>query len=1305
MSDKKLLILNLLDETREELKTYLDKLGAELCTREEWNSDMELTHILCDSEEQAKSVEKDFSAAKNSIFIVVFSQVKDIKSFLLHNGRLVIDPSILETKLGEYLLNKFFKENHNIHLDESFGEKFGETKKYEVINHLNIGHIIDEISVDSFEADFNIVSIRSFLDHVIIYLTYLKQAGLSGIPFEIESSFDDENFAINLHAPVKNFSAEYMMDAFGNVNSKDPLQYILSVVNRSCDFLDVTFIENPARIVFTGFWNKNKKKLIGLSFNNILTASQMMAQMEKKLKDFQPIEEVEIEVESKKEDLKAKSLPGSILEMVMSKNEDSILNKEPEKASNIIAFAIEKFEEVHPDKSINEMDEEDFKQIINDYPELEEIENLTEEDHSDLLDKIQKKNLTDAYDEELERVRSQLEDEDDFKEELSDTLNEEVVNRVSGSLDAEKLNKILNSKADEDDSATKVSGKDEADNFKVKIKGTKEEKKKDMVARISGGFEKKAGEFNVKISGSTPQERKKGLFDFVNSTISDISSDNDIDQKVKDYVVKTTPKKIANGLERYAEKLGQTVDSLSAMDLLDFKETELPQIISGVMDDDVEIEDFAKSLEEGIDRSNSVMDNASSEFKEKFKNRLESTISTISTIEKDGERYNVKDENVSEEDVQNAIKQTMKETFAEEFKLEKANKEEIEKKEAEIVKNLSATLDMPEEQVKEIVKGAAQAAKDKETKKVVDNIFKNKPGDEEDVVVKEFQSDEVVEAAAEKAKDDEKQVVKGSDSETNEEKEEKTVIKDRPQAKESQSLVEAQLMSKIKKMEEENKKLNQMLKAKDISNGAKEESDKKSKEINEIVNDEVNEAMKDAPSSKEAEQISKIENDIQASMEENKAIIEKAKNGGQLTDEESAKLAQALENEQALLDIAKNAETHNKKLSIEMEKKEALFKSEIERANKTIKAKDMVVSKAKESMQVLVDKKEKQVQEYKRQVDEMNRRMKDDKATLLESQVKSLKADLQNQERTAEMYKSKVETLIQKQAAEKGKDETSQLQAENRSLQRLKTQLENQYNSELKQRKSFEDRFNKLKESEAKLRGKAMAAEASLKNAENAVRQLQDQQTRMAKMLDQAKKKGADEKILRELDLVKKQKDQLQARLNKTSNTSVNPDVQKELEQVKAQNAQLQAKLSKLSGANVSPDVQKELEQVKAQNAQLQAKLSENSGEKVNPEALKELEQVKSQNVQLQDKLKEMVEKAQKAAQAPAENNQSTNEKRLEANVKKLNTELSKARNEVAESKKTMQKMKQENVGLKNKMQLLAKELDKHKKAGGKKAA
>lgn len=1273
MSEKKLLILNLLSEAREELVTYLDKLGAQLCTREEWNSDMELTHILVDSEEQAKYVEKDFSAVKNNIFIIVFSPVKDVKSYLLNNGRLMIDPLILESKLGEYLLNKFFKQNHNIHLDESFGEKFEDTNKYEVINHLHIGHIIDEISVDSFEADFNIVSVRSFIDHIIIYMTYLKQAGLAGIPYEIETASDDENFAINIHSPVKNFSAEYMMDAFGIVNSKDPLQYILSVVQRSCDFLDVTFIENPARIVFTGFWTKSKKKLSGLSFNNILTSAQMMAQLEKKIKEYQPVEIEESEVVAKQDDLKSKSLPGSILEMVVNKDENSILNKDPEKASDIIAFAIEKFEDENPDKSINEMDESDLKQILEDYDD-----EIAESDQADILEKIQKKELTEAYDEELERVRSTLEDEDDFKKELSDTLNEEVAQRVTGSLDAEKLNKILNSKDEDDNFSQKIKGgKKEADDFKVQIQGTKKKKKNDLVAKISGGFEKKAGEWNVKIN-STPEEKKKGLFDFVNSTISDISSDGDIDPKVKDYVVKSTPAKIANGLERYAEKMGQTVDSLSAMDLLEFKETELPQIISDVMEDEVEIEDFAKSLEESINRSNSVMNQASAEFKDKFKSRLESTISEIDSIQKEGDQYQIKDENISEETVQQAIKQTMLETFSEEFKFDKANKEEIEKKEKEIVQNLSLTLDMPEEQVLEIVKGASKLAKEKETKKVVDNIFKNKPGDEEDVVVKDFQSDEVIEAA-EKAKE-EKQVVKGNEQQGDTDaQEEKQTVKAAPQEqKESQSLVETQLLNKIKKMEEENKKLQQMLKAKDVTDGAKAETEKKTKEIDERASQEAQAQAAASPDTERQAEIKNMEKNIQDEFHDKKNIIEKAKQAGGLSPEESEKLAKALENEQALLEMAKKAESHSKKLVIEMQQKESLFKSEIERANKTIKAKDMVVEKAKESMKTLVDKKDKQVQQMKEQVDEMNRRMKDDKATVLEGQVKALKADLQNQEKMAEMYKNKVDTMIQKQAEEKGKDETSQLQAENRSLSRMKTQLENQYNSELKQRKSFEERFKKLKESEAKLRGKALAAESNLKNAENTIRQLNDQQTRFSKMLEQAKNKGANDKLVKELEQLKKQKDQLQARL------------------------------SKVSGANVSADVTKELEQVKAQNAQLQAKLAENSGTGVNPEALKELEQVKAQNVQLQEKLKELVEKSQKVA-APAAPQLSNTEKRLEAIVKKLTTDLTKAKNEFAEAKKAVQKAKQEKTAMQNKMQMLTKELDKYKKAEaakqGKKAA
>ena len=99
--------------------------------------------------------------------------------------------------------------------------------------------------------------------------------------------------------------------------------------------------------------------------------------------------------------------------------------------------------------------------------------------------------------------------------------------------------------------------------------------------------------------------------------------------------------------------------------------------------------------------------------------------------------------------------------------------------------------------------------------------------------------------------------------------------------------------------------------------------------------------------------------------------------------------------------------------------------------------------------------------------------------------------------------------------------------------------------------------------------------------------------------------------------------------------------------------------------------------------------------------------QLHAKVLQLQEKLKNGSDNA--LADGASSNNGNANEKRLEQSVKKMNSELTKAKAEVAEKKKETMKFKTEITGLKNKLQLAAKELDKLKKAsaskGKKKAA
>ncbi len=83
------------------------------------------------------------------------------------------------------------------------------------------------MAIRAFEKGFNVVALRSFMDHSMAYFTYLKQAGLAAAPYEVEYSFNKDTFAVNIHSSVKNFAAEYLLDSFGSVNSQEPIQYLL----------------------------------------------------------------------------------------------------------------------------------------------------------------------------------------------------------------------------------------------------------------------------------------------------------------------------------------------------------------------------------------------------------------------------------------------------------------------------------------------------------------------------------------------------------------------------------------------------------------------------------------------------------------------------------------------------------------------------------------------------------------------------------------------------------------------------------------------------------------------------------------------------------------------------------------------------------------------------------------------------------------------------------------------------------------------------------------------------------------------
>lgn len=1106
-------ILNLVEEISDSLKGYFTKNSFELLSRDQVSNYEEIDYILVETAEEANIAAKDFSSIKNDIAIVCLGAIKETKNFLLNNGRLSIDEKLAETDLGEQILNKFFNKRYNIHLDESFSSLFTDPKEFKITNHLSAGLYVDEVCVDAFEKGFNIVALRSFMDHTIYYFTYLKQAGLAGVPYEVEYSNNENFFVINTYLSVRNFVAEYMIDSFGPVTAKDPLQYLLGVVARSTDFLEITYIENPGRLVLTAVWGKNDKKRInGLAFNNVNTTAQTIAQLDKKVKEYKDVEVEQKEIETKEEALVPRSLPGGILEMVVSTNSESILNKEPEKASNLVAFAVAKFEEQFPDRSINDIEEEEFKQILSDYSDEEVIQKLSDEDKDHLLDRVQKNNITEAYDEEIQRVRDNLEDEEDFKTELQDTMTTEVAKRVSGHLDAEVLNKILGSKDEKEASTTVKGSKEKPDDFVAKISGMDKNKDGLFMQTISSSFEKQSSNFNVKISSSKDPNEKKGLFrNMINSTVNDVKTSKDLKltSSIQSYIDKKMPKDIELGMEEYAKKIGVTFENLSLEQLQDFQENELPNIVGNVLNDQEQIDEFKRELEESFDREDAaILTGLSPEFEDKFKLKLETKLADLGSVEKVEDRFVITDEQVSDEKLQTIIQETMKETMDEQFKLEKATKKEIEEKEKQIIKDLSKTLNVETKEMEEIVKGGVQKAKDKEVETVVNNIFKQQPGDEP----------QKIEVAG--------KTFEGKDSDSNSDK---TIIKDKAEGQDN-SLVQNELIKKLKKAESENKKLINNVKLLESKLQSSAEGAKALKEIDDKAKEVASEAVSKAQSESGQD---KDTVEVNQNVQDAEKIVADIKAGKQLSTVDADAISKMIKKEQDILAKAKNAETEIKKYQIELNQKEAIFSSELSKLNRLLKGKEMVVDKMKESMQTVVAKKDKEAKDLVKQIETLNQRLNNDVSTKLASEVKSLKMDNEQLAKSAEMFKNRLDAFTKSKKARAEADNSKQIADENRSLKAMKNQLENKMNALVKEQKSWEMRFNKSRELENKFRVESTGYKAKVSDLEAKLKQSKENEARLAALAEKNQNSSSNDKgsSSADIDALKAQNLQLQTKI------------------------------------------------------------------------------------------------------------------------------------------------------------------------------
>lgn len=253
-----LAILNLTDELSSELANYFSKKEITLIPLSEWNESIEISHILMKGFSESEEIEEKYKVTEKDIKLISLAAVDSLEKFITHNGRLVFNEIWLETKLGEFILDKFIQEYAGVEIEDSY-PNFQEKGAFNITNPFNTGEYLDRLVYDAYEDGFSALAIKTYFDHLIMYLTILKNDDKAGFPFEVSYGEFEEVFGVQLHFFSKNVTVQDLLNSLSTQITKGSHRYLLNIATQSADFFDFSYLAQVNKIVITALWAKDKK--------------------------------------------------------------------------------------------------------------------------------------------------------------------------------------------------------------------------------------------------------------------------------------------------------------------------------------------------------------------------------------------------------------------------------------------------------------------------------------------------------------------------------------------------------------------------------------------------------------------------------------------------------------------------------------------------------------------------------------------------------------------------------------------------------------------------------------------------------------------------------------------------------------------------------------------------------------------------------------------------------------------------------------------------------------------------------------
>lgn len=255
---KQLIILNLSGELAPELSEYFSSRGVNVIDPLKDESHHEWSHIITKDLHNFDLINKTYQVTEKNINILSLSKVDDLQNFTLNNGNVILDDIWFKGSIGPFILDKYFQGYGGIHLSDNY-PTFKEDGSFNIANPFSTGEYVDRLVQKAFESEVEALSVKSFFDHLIMYLAGLKTSGKAGLPFEVTYGTYEEVFAVQIHFFSQGLGLKDVAGSLSSKITKKTEQYLLNVSIQSSDFFDFSFMPELNKVMVTALWTTDKR--------------------------------------------------------------------------------------------------------------------------------------------------------------------------------------------------------------------------------------------------------------------------------------------------------------------------------------------------------------------------------------------------------------------------------------------------------------------------------------------------------------------------------------------------------------------------------------------------------------------------------------------------------------------------------------------------------------------------------------------------------------------------------------------------------------------------------------------------------------------------------------------------------------------------------------------------------------------------------------------------------------------------------------------------------------------------------------